>query len=281
MDSFLIEKLFKTFESCLISNPEITIEANPNSISKGWLEDMFKFGVNRVSFGVQSFDSKKLKFLGRRHSAKEALDSVELANVVGFENISIDLIYNTKLDTKELLKKDIDLASKLPINHISSYSLTIEEESKFEGKRFTDERFEEFFISKIKEEFYQYEISNFSRGYKSKHNLGYWSQEEYIGVGSGAVGFYDKKRFYSNRDLKEYIKNPLKKEIESLSDNDLKLEAIFLGLRSEVGVDIKNFNNYELDRVKILINEGKVTQRDERIYNTNYLLSDELALYIS
>ncbi len=275
------EKIFLKFGNI----EEITIEANPNSATYEWLRDMKNLGVNRVSFGVQSFNEDKLKFLGRNHSKLQAIQSVENAYKLGIKNISIDLIYNTKLDNKKLLIDDLNLACKLPINHISAYSLTIEDGSKFEkdfSKIKQDEDLSNFFIEEIKNRnFYQYEISNFSKGYKSKHNLGYWQYQNYIGVGAGAVGFYENKRFYPPKNLKEYIKNPLNIEIENLTQNDIKIEKIFLGLRSEVGVNLNLFNKKELEKVKILIDEKKIYLKDKKVFNLNYLLSDEIALFIT
>lgn len=274
------EKIFAKFKNI----NEITIEANPNSATYEWLKEMSNLGVDRVSFGVQSFNEKKLKFLGRTHSQKEAINAVKNAYKLNIKNISIDLIYNSAIDTKVLLKNDLSLASSLPINHISAYSLTIEEGSKFEGKLSKakeDEELTNFFIDELKNRgFFQYEISNYSRGYKSKHNLGYWSYKDYIGIGAGAVGFYKNRRFYPTKDLNEYINNPLNIEVESLSEIDIKMEKIFLGLRSEVGVNLTLFNEKELSRVKILIDEKKLYFKNEKIFNLNYLLSDELALFI-
>jgi oxygen-independent coproporphyrinogen III oxidase len=274
------EKIFLEFSNI----EEITIEANPNSATYEWLREIKNLGVNRVSFGVQSFNQEKLKFLGRTHSNKDAIKSVENADKLGIKNISIDFIYNTFVDSKELLLKDLNLATKLPLNHLSAYSLTLEENSKFASdfSKISKEDFSEFFINEIKEkEFLQYEISNFAKGYKSKHNLGYWEYKNYIGVGAGSVGFYKNKRFYPPKNLKEYINNPLKIEIEELSEDDIKIEKIFLGLRSEVGVDLKIFNQKELNKIKILIDAQKLYLKNEKIFNLNYLLSDEVVLFIT
>jgi len=279
------EEIFEILNSFISTDTEITIEANPNSSSKEWLFNIKSLGVNRISFGVQSFDNEKLKFLGRNHNREIAIDSINSAFSVGFENISLDLIYNTALDSKSLLKNDIELAKSLPINHLSSYSLTIEENTAFENENknvaLEDEELEKWFIDELKRDFYQYEISNFSRGYKSKHNLAYWRGENYIGIGAGAVGFYENRRFYSQRDLDRYIENPLNIEIENLSELDLKLESIFLGLRCELGFDLNILDSKELKKLDILLKEKKVYKRDNIVYNLDYMLSDELALFIT
>ena len=183
------EKLFGLLAPHIKNCHEITIECNPNT-SYEWLREIKNLGVNRISFGVQSFNDEKLKFLNRNHSPSQAINAIQNAKKAGFENINLDLIYSTALDTKELLSQDLKIAFSLPITHISAYSLTIEENTKWEGdfsKRKYDEELEIWFIEKIKEKFTQYEISNF--GKPCEHNLGYWRGDEYIGIGAGAVGF--------------------------------------------------------------------------------------------
>ncbi len=276
------EEIFKKIEPYLKKDIEITIEANPNSVKKEWLRDIKSLGLNRVSFGVQSFDEKKLKFLGRAHSSKEAISAVENAFSVGFENISIDLIYETILDTKELLEKDIKIALNLPINHISAYALTLEENTPFFNRKDVkkdDESLGYFIAGLITKKFPQYEISNFGL-YKSKHNLGYWMLKDYIGVGAGAVGFYKNQRFYTQNSLEDYIKNPTKKEVENLTNEDLITEKIFLGFRSIVGVKKDLLNESMLKRAQILIKNGKIYEKDKKLYNKNLFLADEISLYI-
>ena len=276
------EEIFKKIEPYLKKDIEITIEANPNSVKKEWLRDIKSLGLNRVSFGVQSFDEKKLKFLGRAHSSKEAISVVENAFSVGFENISIDLIYETILDTKELLEKDIKIALNLPINHISAYALTLEENTPFFNRKDVkkdDDSLGYFIAGLITKKFPQYEISNFGL-YKSKHNLGYWMLKDYIGVGAGAVGFYKNQRFYTQNSLEDYIKNPTKKEVENLTNEDLITEKIFLGFRSIVGVKKSILNESMLKRAQILIKNGKIYEKDKKLYNKNLFLADEISLYI-
>ena len=236
----LYKPIFKKLKPLIRKNAEITTEANPNSATQNWLEEMFSLGINRVSFGVQSFQSKKLKALNRSHSPKDAIGAIESAKKIGFRNISLDLIYNYQGDTEELLKKDIDQAFKLPINHISAYELTIEPKTKFydnpELKQEDDDL--AFFVAKeIKSRgFKQYEISNFGN-YQSYHNRGYWELKDYIGVGAGAVGFKDNIRYYPTTDIERYIANPIEIKEEILNKEETLTEKIFLGLRSTVGID--------------------------------------------
>ncbi|MCD6172887.1 MAG: coproporphyrinogen III oxidase family protein, partial [Sulfurimonas sp.] len=249
-----------------------------------------------ISFGVQSFDEKKLKLLNRAHSPQNAIDAITHAKEIGFKNISLDLIYATLGDTKELLLHDIKTATSLPINHLSAYALTIEEGTPFESKpQMSDEKLEltSWLFNEIEacavsdsEEvllgcgFEQYEISNFG-SYHSSHNLGYWEYKDYIGLGSGAVGKLGLDRFYPTPNVEAYIKNPLDIRVEKLTKEDKKIEQIFLGFRSIVGVDENILDNEENKRAKILVDERKLEFKNGVFYNFDYLLADEITLFIS
>ena len=280
----LYAPIFKKLQPYLNPHAEITSEANPNSASQEWLLGMWELGVNRISFGVQSFDENKLKLLNRNHSPQQAKDAIAHAKDIGFENISLDLIYATLGDTKELLQNDLNTAKNLPINHISAYALTIEEGTPFEKKpqmakeklSLTNWLFNEILACGFK----QYEISNFG-SYQSKHNLGYWKYKDYIGLGSGAVGKLKNQRFYPTSNVENYIKNHLDISIETLLEEDIKMEKIFLGFRSIIGVDKEIFTKEELIRAKILVDEKKLHYKNGIFYNNDYLLADEIALFLS
>lgn len=268
----------------LIEDAEISTEANPNSATHTWLKGMYDLGVNRVSFGVQSFNNEKLKRLNRNHTPSDAVQAIKNAKKIGFKNISLDLIYGTDIDTKRLLLDDIKKAFSLPINHISAYSLTIEEGTKFfempEVAR-DDESLAFWLVNEIeKRGFSSYEISNFGT-YQSKHNLGYWEYKDYLGIGSGAVGFLKDKRFYTQRDVHAYIKDPLEISTEILTKEDIKHEKILLGLRSKVGFSKDLLSASECKKIQDLIEEKKITYHDNRYYNNDFFLSDELTLYIT
>jgi len=279
----LYQPLFETLKPYLSNCVELTSEANPNSATKVWLEGMYKLGINRISFGVQSFSDEKLKLLGRAHKADDAINAIQSAHEVGFKKISIDLIYGTAGDTKELLENDLEQAFLLPINHLSAYALTIEENTPFEKKPYLSQEkiaMTKWLFNQIeKNGFKQYEISNFG-SYKSQHNIGYWLGEDYIGLGSGAVGFLKNSRFYPSTDIQKYIDNPLECEVEQLSFDELLSEHIFLGLRSEVGVDYKRLSASQKSRAELLIREKKLLMKEGRLYNLDYLLSDELAIFL-
>ena len=280
----LYEDIFQLLKPYLHQDAEITSEANPNSATYTWLEGMYKLGVNRLSFGVQSFNTKKLKLLNRAHSATQAKEAIVNAEKIGYKNISLDLIYATLGDTKELLKYDLDEAFSLPINHISAYALTIEDGTLFEKKpQMSKERLSltTWLFDEIKNRgFKQYEISNFG-SYKSTHNQGYWLYKDYIGAGSGAVGKLDTTRYYPNVSVEEYIKNPLDIREEQLKIDDIKIEKIFLALRCDIGLPSSFLNRDEITRADILVEEKKLTKVDDTFYNMEYLLADEIALFIS
>lgn len=280
----LYKPIFTLLKPYLACGSEITSEANPNSATLEWLSGMWKLGVNRISFGVQSFNTQKLKLLNRAHSSEQAKEAILNAQKVGFKNISLDLIYATLGDTKELLSHDLTTAFSLPINHISAYALTIEEGTVFESKpQMSKERLKltSWLFERIKKHnFAQYEISNFGT-YQSQHNLGYWLYKDYMGVGSGAVGKLNHERYYPHADIEVYIKNPLQIRSEMLTDEDVKIEKIFLGFRSCIGVKKELLNTHESKRAQILVDENKLQFQSDTFYNNDYLLADEITLFLS
>jgi oxygen-independent coproporphyrinogen-3 oxidase len=279
----LYAPLFETLRPYLAEGAEVTSEANPNSATPSWLRGMRALGVNRISFGVQSFDDEKLKLLARAHHGEDAVRAVRDAEAAGFGHISLDLIYATSCDTRELLARDLETTFSLPIDHLSAYALTIEEGTPFASTpEMASEQLEltTWLFQTIEEHgFEQYEISNFGR-YRSRHNLGYWEYKDYIGLGSGAVGFRKDTRYYPTPSVEGYIANPLDIREERLDAEAVKTEKLFLGLRSVVGVDAAILDGAEMERADLLVAEGKLTRESGRYYNPDYLLSDELALFI-
>jgi oxygen-independent coproporphyrinogen-3 oxidase len=278
VEPYMYEEFFNTLKPYLKEDAEITTEANPNSASVKWLKGMKKLGVNRVSFGVQSFDAEKLKLLGRNHSKNQAIKAIKSAHEIGIKNISCDLIYATSFDVED----DIQTALSLPINHISSYALTLEENTPFFGKtELTNNSttLAKKFINEITQKFEQYEISNFGT-YQSIHNLGYWSGDDYMGIGAGAVGFLKNARFYPTKEIENYIKDPLHVEVEKLTKEDLNTEKIFLGLRCKIGIKTDILTKEQKLKIDILIKEKKLTFKEGILYNNDFLIADEIALYI-
>ncbi len=280
------KEVFEIIKPYLQNDAEITTEANPNSATHTWLEKMYEYGVNRVSFGVQSFNDEKLQFLGRAHNAQKAIEAVLTAKKVGFKRINCDLIYGVFNDTFELIKYDIDTIKSLPIDHISAYSLTLEEGTKFFQKnsvKIDDEALSvQVFGYLEKLGFQQYEISNFAQqeSSQSNHNIGYWQHKEYLGIGAGAVGYQNQKRRYTLKEIDKYIENPFECEEEFLSKEDIKMEKVLLGFRCFIGVEMQLFSQNELKKVNELLETQQLYVKNNRVFTKSFLLADELALYI-
>jgi len=283
VDPALYKPIFGLLKPYLQKDAEITTEANPNSATKAWLKGMKELGVNRVSFGVQSFNADKLKALNRAHNPEQAKEAIQHAHDIGIKHLSLDLIYNYQGDTEALLLKDIETAFTLPIDHISAYELTIEDDTKFSATpevRQEDENLAFFVTQEIeKRGFKAYEISNFGT-YQSRHNKGYWEIKNYIGAGAGAVGFLKDKRFYPTTGIEAYIQNPLQTTEELLTSEELLTEKLFLALRSEVGIEKTQLSTAMQKKAEFLCQEHKLRKNATHYYNDNYFLSDELALYI-
>ena len=278
----LYAPLFETLAPYLAEGAEITTEANPNSATEAWLRGMQALGVNRVSFGVQSFFDDKLRFLGRAHRAHEAEEAVHRAREAGFARISADLIYATALDTPARIEQELERLFALPVEHFSAYELTIEEGTPFAER--PDVRKESLEQARLVREcaeeagFPCYEISNY--GTPCRHNLGYWEYRPYLGVGSGAVGRVGTRRYRPRTLPERYIEHPLQKSFEELDTEAMRQERLFLGLRSVVGVDPRHLTPAMRERADLLAREGKLLFDQGRYRNPDYLLSDEIALFI-
>ncbi|WP_415578388.1 radical SAM family heme chaperone HemW [Helicobacter burdigaliensis] len=285
----LYEPIFKLISPFLEANAEVSIEANPNSLSYEWICALRDFGVNRVSLGVQSFSLEKLEFLERNHQNSSTFNAINTLNKANIQNLSMDLIYGTPLCNESLLQNEIKQALSLGTSHISAYHLSIDEGSAFfkKKKKELSGEFAGFasmghFVKALLEDkgFLQYEVSNYTKDSKfSLHNLSYWEQKPYIGVGAGAVGCIHNKRLYPQKILEKYIQNPLLEEIENLSKEDLELEGLFLGLRTSFGVPLNKVKNTK--KLKILLEEEKVTKKGDRIVANDLFLGDEIALFLS
>lgn len=251
-----INELLNVFD--FENNAEITIELNPNDVNEKYLENLLFIGINRLSFGVQTFDDDILKIIGRRHNSNEAINIVNLAKNAGFDNVSIDLIYGLPSQTIDSFKKDLEMAVSLPITHLSFYGLKIEEGCKFYNnmpENIPDLDIQadmyEFLCEFLEKNGYEhYEISNFSKkGYNSKHNLNYWNNNSYYGFGVSAHGYDGNIRYSNKNTLSAYFENPLEhSEMTKLSPPQKLEEEIFLGLRRGSGINIGMINEkYNID----------------------------------
>ncbi|MBI5572935.1 MAG: radical SAM family heme chaperone HemW [Elusimicrobia bacterium] len=243
---FLFKDLFNYFhnyESSII--PEITFEANPESITEQKLKTLKDYGVNRLSIGLQSFDNKILKFLGRVHTVKDFLRCYESARRVGFENINIDLIFGIPGQTLKNWKTTLKCAIQVNPEHISIYSLTIENGTRFFETELqkdddTDADMYEFAIDELKKNgFHHYEISNFAKpGFECKHNINYWKNGGYLGFGLGAVSYINGKRIKNTENLTDYLNGKFRSDFEELNCEQKMSEDLMLGLRLTDGMEI-------------------------------------------
>ncbi|MBQ6157114.1 MAG: radical SAM family heme chaperone HemW [Bacteroidales bacterium] len=236
-------------------NAEMTIEANPEQLTLDYCKDLKQLGFNRISIGIQSFHDEILQFLGRKHTAKEALQAVENAYSAGFNNISIDLIYGVNERNNELWKKELETAFSLPIRHFSAYALTVEENSLL-YRRIQQHRDVEpdedlasvqyTILSEMvdKSPFAQYEVSNFAmKGWESKHNSAYWDRTPYLGLGPAAHSFDGTHRSWNAPTLAAYFTQIAEQkpfyEQETLTDTDRYNEHLLLRLRTLKGIDLR------------------------------------------
>ncbi|MFO8053072.1 MAG: radical SAM family heme chaperone HemW [Candidatus Omnitrophota bacterium] len=285
LDIDLIEKLLKELEKIAGEAKEFTIEANPESLDEDKIRLFSDYSVNRISIGCQSFSDQKLNFLGRIHSAEQALDSVEKVKRRGFDNISIDLIYGLPSESYKLWQKDLVKARELPVTHLSAYMLTYEKGSclykRFEAGEFlplASDKIAQMYkqlIGQLEEkEFFQYEISNFSKKkFKSIHNFRYWENKPYIGLGPSAASFFAGKRQRNISCLPEYIKAVRKNEkiweySEKLSSFQAAKEAAALKIRTREGISFSwfkqktgfDFQELEKDSLPKLFEQGLIKQ---------------------
>jgi len=249
----ILEKCFALFG--MSTDAEISLEANPGTVDAAMLTDLVSCGVNRISFGVQSFKNSELNFLGRIHDSRAAMTAVEMAHAAGIENINIDLMYGIPEQTPSDWQKNMEIALSLRPQHLSMYQLTIEDGTPFstwyaDGRISLPAEEEILAMDAITKEManrqglYQYEISNWARpGRECQHNLVYWRNEEYIGVGAGAVSYWQgarKRRVASPRKYIEAMKDPsaLIVEEENLDREASFRETVIMGLRLVQGVDL-------------------------------------------
>lgn len=257
----LAEEIGGILEKVRISeNAEITVEANPCVTDKKRLEALLDGGVNRVSFGVQSLDENELRFLGRRHSAGQAVEAIELAYKSGFENISADLMLGLPVQKKGSVSRSVQVLSELPVSHISAYLLKIEEGTPFSQLDIAvpeDEEMSELYFHTCEElekyGFLQYEISNFAqKGYECAHNLKYWRCEEYLGIGAAAHSYYKGVRFCTERSIHRFISAPV--QLTEITDDDAGGfdEFAMLKLRLSEGLSFSECEEYGVKKNTIL-----------------------------
>jgi oxygen-independent coproporphyrinogen-3 oxidase len=303
LESILIS-VRKNFD--LISTPGITVETNPADLDQSFLESIREIGINRINIGVQSFDEKILNFLERRHSIKQAISAVEASRKAGFHNIGLDLIYGVPEQDMESWLGTLRQAVAFSPEHISCYQLTLESKTPL-GKRCQAGEFSlpgeelqyEFFMktSEFLEDagYIHYEVSNFALGteYTSRHNQKYWDHSPYLGLGPSAHSFQYNRRWWNHHSLDRYLAaissgNLPIEETEILTMDQLRLEALYLGLRTKKGVSLQDFESrydYDLlmEKKEILgklQKEGFISIRDGYLCptQTGLAVADSLSL---
>ena len=288
LDEEDLETLLKMIKPYAKNVLEYSIELNPETMNINKLKLLKKYGVTRLSIGVQTFNEKILKKINRQHSNQQVFDLINQARLLGFEDISIDLMYNLPNQTIQDIQNDLKLVKELNLKHISYYSLILEEHTILYNQGYTSMSDEEEYacncliINELeKMGLKRYEISNFAyKGYESLHNLVYWHHYDYYGFGLGAHGFINHKRYYNTRKLTDYFNGIFKIYEEELTLTDLMFETIMLGLRLTQGIDIKQFDlEYQVNLLKIYDNpiQKYINQKMLMIEN-GYLKATPLGL---
>jgi oxygen-independent coproporphyrinogen-3 oxidase len=282
--SILLETILNNFK--ISKDPEITLEANPEDIKPGYLSDLLKMGVNRLSIGIQSFFDDDLRFMNRAHNAEQAGRSVKEARQAGFKNINLDLIYGFPGLTEIKWNKNIETAVNFHVEHLSAYHMTYEPSTVLYYKkiksRFSEVREKEsmkqfsVLCEKMKiAEYIHYEISNFATdGYYSKHNSGYWKQAPYLGIGPSAHSYNGKSRQWNFPRNMSYIRainnNGVFYEKEVLDQKTKYYDYVMTTIRTIWGTDKryilkefgKEFYDYFIESTAGFIRSGDLVQKN-------------------
>ena len=287
----ILEVLYKNFK--IIDNPEITLEANPDTVSKESLSELKSLGINRLSVGIQSFFDDDLQYLSRKHDSRHARQVLNWAQETGFQEVTMDLIYGIPTLTDEKWHQNLEIFLATGINHLSAYALTVEEKTAL-GQRINkgvaapvDEdavvRQYQILVEMTENQgFEHYEISNFARpGHYSKHNCIYWKGEKYLGLGPSAHSFDGVSRQWNVASVKDYCES-YSFEREELTLADRYNEYIMTSLRTMWGVDLehirKDFGEQYSEKfkkeIKRYISENKICQKDKK-----YILNDNGMLF--
>ncbi|MCL2235158.1 MAG: radical SAM family heme chaperone HemW [Defluviitaleaceae bacterium] len=269
----------------LYKNCHMSVEANPDTVDKTYLAELYGLGFRRISFGVQSFDDEILKHIGRVHNADAARKAVEMAQKAGFDDISVDLIFALPHQTLDNFKASLDAALSLPITHISCYALSVEggtplAENKPLVDAIPDDALDRQMYALAKEKlaeagFEHYEISNWAKeGYMCRHNLGYWTGREYLGLGLGASSYFGGKRLKKTECLESYIKGDFSfSHTETIDKQTQMAEFALLGLRLTEGICVADFKNrFNQDIFEVygevltgFLNQGLLVQKNNKI----------------
>ncbi len=288
----IMEHVRKAFH--VAEDAEVSMEANPGTVTREKLTDYRRAGINRMSFGLQSANDRELKLLGRIHTWAEFLESFHLARECGFTNLNIDLMSALPGQTCESWKDTLKRVTDLDPEHISAYSLIIEDGTPFgekygseEGRKLLpDEDSEREMYHETKRflrdcGYERYEISNYAKpGRECRHNIGYWTGVPYLGLGLGASSYMDGCRFTVNSDMKQYLeeKPGMFTDVEKLTKKDMEEEFFYVGLRMTAGVSLSEFErrfgvsakDVYPGLMETFVEEKAAELRDDRFVLTDY-----------
>ncbi len=267
---------------------EFTFECNLNDINEELLEFLKENRVNRLSIGVESLNPKKLAFMERNHTFEDYESKMKLMRKMGFDNINVDFMYGIPKESIKDMKKDLDKILKLNPDHISTYSLIVEDNTKvgISGVLPIPEELDasmyEYICEKLELKNYEhYEVSNFAlKGKKSKHNLNYWDNNEYYGFGLGASGYIHGVRYENTRSLTNYLKGEFLLKEEVLSKEDKMYNELMLGFRKMEGISLKEFfRKYEVNMQEVF-DLKEVLEEEELIVDGEYIYVNPEYIYV-
>ncbi|MDD4187361.1 MAG: radical SAM family heme chaperone HemW [Bacilli bacterium] len=271
---FEIVDLFKKTTTC-----EITFECNPDDITEVLIDILKVNGVNRISIGMQSFNTEKLIFMERISDFEDIKNKINLINNKGIYNINLDLMYGIPGEGIDILKKDLKMLLKLNPEHISTYSLIVEDNTKIKirGDENIDEDLDaemyKYILKKLKSKGYiHYEVSNFAKdGYFSKHNLTYWNNKEYYGFGLGAAGYINGFRYENTKNIDTYCEGNYRSSEALLSKQETMEYELILGFRKVEGINLQEF----FDKYEVNIQEAfpikPLLKNKDLIYKNGYI----------
>lgn len=298
--SKIVNGLKKVFDFSEVE--EFTIEVNPDDVTAYYIQQAKSLGINRVSMGVQSFNDVDLRFINRRHTAKQATDAIHIIKKAGIDNISIDLIYGIPGQNIEIWKNNVDTAISLSVQHISAYTLMYEEGTRLSVMRSLGKITEvdddvvaamyDYLVAQLKSNGYtHYEISNFALpGFHSRHNSSYWNLTPYLGLGVAAHSFDGTVRRYNPSNLKKYLdalgEGNLCVEVEKITKAEKYDEYVMLRLRTADGIDAdelmhrfdEEYYQFFIEKTKPLVSEGSLINENGRYYipENHIMISDNI-----
>ena len=270
------ERLLQIVSKYYKDDISYALEANIENLSIEKIALLSKYHVNRVSLGVQTFNDNLLKELNRKHNKDDVINVINNLIKYNISDINVDLIYALPNQTIEMIKEDLEIIVSLPIKHVSTYSLMVNPNTFFgiNGVKEQDEdkvreMYDLIYHYLQDKGFYRYEVSNFSKlGYESKHNLIYWRNEEYYGIGLGASGYLDSIRYDNTKSLQKYFQGVTRFNEEKLTIEDKEFYDIMLGLRLKEGVKVNNL--VYLEKLNNLVEKGLI-----EVVNGAYKVTDE------